>query len=485
MGTHGRACPRGKSTTVASGTSRAVHERCREVRRLVRACRAEAARLEGELLAAGAGERLPGVYLALRAGDSEALVAAAHVEEVLPGTALGPVEEDRQRHVVGTFVYRREVLAAFDLASLLGAPRPVPGSFSLLVFGGGRPFGLLVDSLAVLPGAPVVLAVDPAWAGGPPVRAEVTCARGVRPVLNLPALVASMGGQGSQSSPAALAVLQLRRELLWRFGLALPGSLRDRLAAHLERLEAETGTPPPAGLPRILAGRDRVAPLLEAAVTGEGYFMRHPEQFATVRRLVASRDPGLPPYRAWSAGCGAGEEPYSLAMAMLQAGERPPTGGILATDSSPGALAHARAGRYGRWSFRGEHPELKPFLAGDAAAAEVAPAVRRLVEFRRHDLVLEDPPAGDLDLILCRNVLSLLDGAEAGRAARSIFQALRPGGSLILGASEDEIGASLPAERVSRDGATLFRRPWSRRPGRARAPLGDPAPGQLSDPHDR
>jgi chemotaxis methyl-accepting protein methylase/chemotaxis signal transduction protein len=456
------------------------------VRRLAGACRAEAARLEGELLAAGAGERLSGVYLALRAADSEALVAAAQVEEVLPGAALGPIEEDRQRHVVGTFVHRGEVLAAFDLASLLGAPRPVPGSFSLLVFGGGRPFGLLVDSLAVLSGAPVVLAADPAAAGGgAPVRAEVTCARGVRPVLNLPALVASMDGQGSESSPAALAVLQLRRELLWRFGLSLPRPLRERLAAHLERLQAETGTPPAAGLPRILAGRNRVALLLEAVVAGEGYFMRHPNQFAAVRRLVASRDAGLPPFRAWSAGCGAGEEPYSLAMAMLQAGARPGAGGILATDVSPGALAHARAGRYGRWSFRGEHPELRPFLSGDAAGAEVAPAVRRLVEFRRHDLLLEDPPAGDLDLVLCRNVLSLLDGAEAVRVARSVFQALRPGGSLILGASEDELGASLPAERVSRDGVTLFRRPWSQRPGRVRSRPPRRRPGQVSDRYQR
>lgn len=472
---------------MASGASRAVHERCREVRRLVGACRTEAARLEGELLAAGAGQRLPGVYLALRAADSEALVAAAHVEEVLPGAALGPTEEDRQRHVVGTFVHRGEVLPAFDLASLLGAPRPVPGSFSLLVVGGGRPFGLMVDSLAVLPGAPVVLAAGPAAGGAAPGWAEVTCTRGVRQVLNLPALVASMDGQGSESSPAALAVLQLRRELLWRFGLSLPAPLRERLVAHLERLQAETGAPPSAGVPRILAGRNRVVLLLEAVVAGEGYFMRHPNQFAAVRRLVASRDPGLPPFRAWSAGCGAGEEPYSLAMALLQAGARPGAGGILATDSSPGALAHARAGRYGRWSFRGEHPELRPFLVGDDAGAEVAPAVRRLVEFRRHDLSLEDPPAGDLDLILCRNVLSLLDGAEAARVARTVFQALRPGGSLILGASEDDLGASLPAERVSRDGVTLYRRPWGQRPGRARsrAVRRGSAPGQISDPYQR
>ncbi|HET6922509.1 MAG TPA: CheR family methyltransferase [Anaeromyxobacteraceae bacterium] len=456
-----------------------IHERCRETRRLIRAFRAEAARLEGNLLSIVPGERLPGVYLKVRAADFEALVSAERVEEVLPPVSLDPIEMERQGHLVATFTYQGEALPAFDLASLLGEPRPVSDRSRVMVIGGGRPFGLLVDSVALLESAPVALAVEPSPPEAPaPVRVEVMCESGVLPLLDVPALVAAAGDQASESCPAALAVLRLRRELLWRFGLALPGRLQERLAAHLGRLCRETGAPPATGLPPILAGREGVVPLLEAAVTGEGYFMRHPDQFALLRRLVASRDPGLRAFRAWSAGCGAGEEPYSLAMTMLRAGASPDGVPILATDSSARSLEHARAGRFGRWSFRGADAELRAFFAGGGGLAEVAPAVRRLVEFRLHDLALEDPPEGDLDLILCRNVLSLLDPSLARRVGKNLVRALRPGGWLLLGESEEEIGQSLPAERVSRRGATLLRRAWGRSAGRTRSRSGLSASGR-------
>lgn len=419
-------------------------------------------------MAIGPGERLPGVYLALRAADREGLVSAEQVEELLWNAALTPVEADFRGHVVGTFVHRGETLVALDLASILGAPRPAPAACCLLVLGGARSCGLLVDSVTLLSEAPVVLSADPEASGKVPWRVEVACGRGVLPVLNVPALAVWLEDPASGACPARLAVQQLQRDLLWRLGITVHGPLRDRLEAHLGRWRTETETPPSEALPRILGGREAVVALLESAMAGEGYFMRHPEQFDAVRRMVAARDAGLPPFRAWSAGCGAGEEPYSLAMAMIQAGARPGVDRVVATDVSEGALAHARAGRYGRWSFRREHPELQPFLAGGPEIREVVPAVRRLVELRRHDLLLDEPPEGDLDLILCRNVLSLLDPAVAGRVAKEVFRALRPGGYLLLGATETGIGEALPAERVSRGGATLFRRPWRRRARRSR-----------------
>lgn len=147
--------------------------------------------------------------------------------------------------------------------------------------------------------------------------------------------------------------------------------------------------------------------------------------------------------RAWSAGCSAGQEPYSLAMLMAEraaAGESAPD--IVATDVSQSAIGRARAGRYSQFEIQRGLPVRRMLQwfeqDGDEWAARAD--LIRLVAFRRHNLVDEPPPFGLFDLIMCRNVLLYF----ASDVRRTVFDrlagALRPGGVLVLGAGETTIG---------------------------------------------
>jgi chemotaxis protein methyltransferase CheR len=155
------------------------------------------------------------------------------------------------------------------------------------------------------------------------------------------------------------------------------------------------------------------------------------EVLPEVRR--AALDAGRPAVEAWSAGCAAGEEAYSL---VLLPGGEPPLR-VLGTDTSEDLLGRARRGCYGESS-------VKEVPAGLRAAAFeerdglicVSDLLRRGVRFLRGD-VREPPPGGSFDLVLCRNlVFTYYEGERLLFAARVLRDAVRPGGALVVGAHE-------------------------------------------------
>jgi chemotaxis protein methyltransferase CheR len=154
-------------------------------------------------------------------------------------------------------------------------------------------------------------------------------------------------------------------------------------------------------------------------------------------RLAAeARDAGRAAVRAWSAGCGAGEEPYTLAIAAAITGVVPPLD-VLATDVHEGQLERARVACYPPGTLR----ELPP--AWREAAFEmrgglacVRESYRRAVRFTAHD-VRTTPPPGPFDLVLCRNLAFTYLDEPHQRAAAAAFRAvLRGGGVLAVGIHE-------------------------------------------------
>ena len=147
--------------------------------------------------------------------------------------------------------------------------------------------------------------------------------------------------------------------------------------------------------------------------SGETYFFRDQGQFDLLRlRLLPElieRRRGARILRLWSAGCASGEEAYSLAMLvdMLLPEHHSWDIFILGSDIDQTALAKARRGRYGQWSFRVAPPALQQRYfqhMGDEWALDER--IRHMVTFRAVDLIDEPFPAGELcnmDLILCRN----------------------------------------------------------------------------------
>ena len=146
------------------------------------------------------------------------------------------------------------------------------------------------------------------------------------------------------------------------------------------------------------------------------------------------------PMRIWSTACSSGEEPYSLAICLLdnrrRLGGRPCE--ILGTDISETALAAAREARYERRSLETVTPEVleRHFTpAATDGAWSLRPEVTRMCRFRRHNLM--DPVAeGPFDCIFVRNVLIYFDRASKSVVLGHLIDALAPAGYLVVGPAE-------------------------------------------------
>jgi len=246
------------------------------------------------------------------------------------------------------------------------------------------------------------------------------------------------------------------RLLADRCGISLAGGLQRGLDAALREAARELGIAPRELAARLLAAEEPPwGRLVERVVVGESSFFRHPEQLEALAGLLPALEQGGP-LLCWSAGCAGGEEPYSLAIALLEAGR----GGdrIIATDLSAEALARARAARYEPWALRRvEGPRRERWFRPADGRLEVVEPVRDLVELRRHNLARDEPP-WRFDAVLCRNVLIYFEPAAAARALERLWGAVRPGGLLLLGPVELPLASGLPAEWIEQPGATLLRK---------------------------
>lgn len=264
----------------------------------------------------------------------------------------------------------------------------------------------------------------------------------------------------------ALPLAELERVLERACGVALSPGIRLTLADACRRAVRESGLGSDAFLQRLQVEEPAaVALLVEQAVVGETSFYRHREQLDALARLLLAPRPMDRPLSLWSAGCATGEEPYTLAMMLLEAGRGAQAGDrILATDVSARALEAAGAGRYGEWSLRRLDPALRlRFFEPSGRRLTVRPEVRAPVELRRHNLAAEPPPAVGFDVVVCRNVLIYFSAATAAAVLSRLAEAVRPGGWLLLAPVEVPLAAALPLEPVEAPGAVLLRRP---EPGR-------------------
>jgi two-component system, chemotaxis family, CheB/CheR fusion protein len=143
------------------------------------------------------------------------------------------------------------------------------------------------------------------------------------------------------------------------------------------------------------------------------------------------------PLRIWVPGCATGEEPYSIAIALLEYSAVTKVNvpiQIFATDLSEPAVARCRAGHYVNVS--GVSPErLERFFEKTDRGYRVSKAIRDVCVFAKHN-VLQDPPYSQLDLISCRNVLIYLRPEYQRRVFEIFHYALKPTGLLTLGRSE-------------------------------------------------
>ena len=265
-------------------------------------------------------------------------------------------------------------------------------------------------------------------------------------------------GPGPAPLLPALLLDDVARVLADEAGMSFRDGLDLRLVDGLDGAARASGEPVRAFARRVAGGdRDAVAALVEHVAVGETAFWRHPEQLEAVG-LLAGRARG--PLSIWSAGCATGEEAYSVAMALLEAGRAGQGDRVLATDVSARALAAAREGVYGPRALRKLPAALADRWLEGAGTLRVKEPVRALVTFARHNLMAaEAAPGGPFDVVLCRNVLIYFDEATAARVVGRLAAALAPGGTLVLGPVEGVLGERAGLEPVAEAGATVLRRP--------------------------
>lgn len=209
-------------------------------------------------------------------------------------------------------------------------------------------------------------------------------------------------------------------------------------------------------------GARELEKVVEALVVHESYLFRERDQMEVlVETIILPAVAEGRRMRVWSAACANGEEPYTLAM-MLDAEGVLDRVSILATDLSASAVARARAGELGRRALRevADSALVARWISETPDGPRVAERLREAIEFRQLNL-LDDAAVrglGELDVILCRNVLIYFSDATMRAVVDRLVSALRPDGTLWVGVSESllRIGTSLVCEE--RRGAFFYRK---------------------------
>jgi chemotaxis protein methyltransferase CheR len=223
--------------------------------------------------------------------------------------------------------------------------------------------------------------------------------------------------------------------------------METRLARRLEDKNLKTYEDYYCFLTYDLDREKEVLGMLNSIVTNETSFFRDAAQIEAFRKGVVPRTlaekqrSGSRSLRVWSSACSTGEEPYTLAMILAEAGLQQSGWNIevLGSDLSDPALRTAEAGVYDGYSLRNT-PEtyLRRYFTGANKAFSVNKRVRDMVRYRRINLVdsQETGTVAGMDVIFCRNVLIYFNDASKRKAVSHLYDSIAKGGYLFVGFSE-------------------------------------------------
>ncbi|SMC19451.1 chemotaxis protein methyltransferase CheR [Desulfacinum hydrothermale DSM 13146] len=248
-------------------------------------------------------------------------------------------------------------------------------------------------------------------------------------------------------------------------GINLHDGKKSLLEARLAKRLRATGLPSPkAYYDYILSeeGRDEYIRFFDAVSTNLTYFFREPKHFeflvgkALPEMVQRNEQRGTSRIRIWSAGCSTGEEPYTIAMSVLENLDHPNRWDfrILATDISTRVLQTAQRGVYDKsklqnvpTALRQRYFTVRKENSGEKTY-EVSPALKRVIAFRRLNLKDPYPFQGPFDVIFCRNVMIYFDKKTQEMLINKMCQYLVPGGYFFVGHSESLTGLDHPMRYI-------------------------------------
>ena len=181
--------------------------------------------------------------------------------------------------------------------------------------------------------------------------------------------------------------------------------------------------------------------LVEAVVVTETWFFRDAEAFGIVVEAAQTCRAGSM-LRVLTIPCSSGEEPYSLAIALKEAGISPERVRIEAVDISSRVLARAKSGLYGKNSFRGKNLAYRDrYFASTKHGFALQQEIRDSVKFVEGNLLHPDfaPGESNYDFIFCRNLLIYFDQPTQQKALAKLHSLLAPNGILFVGPAEQPL----------------------------------------------
>lgn len=230
-----------------------------------------------------------------------------------------------------------------------------------------------------------------------------------------------------------------------RCGLLFEGNSEGKLAQALAERSQALAIQPADYYARLSADEAEFQELVNQLTINETYFFREPEQIRLLVERLAPRflaaHAGRAPVRILSAGCSSGEEPYSLAMALLDkyGDSVSRLFSFVGGDIDSTVLAKARNGRYTDFSFRGVAAEVRSrYFDKDRWGSLLKPAVKALVSFHELNLLAESFPAAlhDFDIIFFRNVSIYFDAPTRELIQRKLVSLMKADAVLVIGTAE-------------------------------------------------
>lgn len=215
--------------------------------------------------------------------------------------------------------------------------------------------------------------------------------------------------------------------------------------------------------------RGEIEQFINAFTVNETYFYREDHQLRCLTSdLLGERARAKLPgeaVRIWSVPCSTGEEPYSIAIWLLE--NWPPVDAydveIVGSDIDTRALEAAQEGVFGKRALMRLTPDLvgKYFVPAGSERWRILDELRRSVRFTPVNLVdvAETRLHGRFDVIFCRNVLIYFDDASRRLAAENLYESLAPGGYICLGHTESMSRISPLFEVCRYADAIVYRRP--------------------------
>ncbi len=262
---------------------------------------------------------------------------------------------------------------------------------------------------------------------------------------------------------AAQVIDSIRKLIAERSGLVVPERdlqvLRGYVGARMVATECSDGLEYLALISNGASANTEFTQLVKLVTVGHTRFFRNPNQLAALRDIVlpalvaaraatgstragSTRAGSAEPLRILSAGCSTGEEPYSLAMLLVDQEKMGacPSFEIIATDISPDSLAKARARTYSSDALKYVESDfaeryMDRFCEIDGKKLVVGPGVAGRVEFH-HVNILDYEPIEPFDIIFCRNVTIYFSHETARDVLEKMHGWLAPHGYMFAGAAE-------------------------------------------------